>query len=366
MGRTWLIINLVLINFIVLLTTVIFCSWFVYLLRTIQKQWKSYGSLIHTSSHQNHSMEVYNAKTEFTKNIFLSFMNLVEWLAFVTNCGSYLIKVFYSDSYCQYNNTSNQSVYRDEDKTIPCFLKSTQMHYTSGLMNSILFLGDNLIVLSLILISCLCEYLVERYSHKSWLKSNKIPVIIAIFLTYLTVIQFISLFCFTLIIARWFNTILLTVSLVIVVRQYKKLEMVVQWTITDLEISQVSRRVLKAVIRQKKALSAVSKFIWVGTVIMIADEYFRNILLIVRMPLTERNSSNFYVSVCDSAHSVYPLISDLLGISIEVDNLIGLAGFFIFFTPYIAVGIANLCAIAWRLVKGSSGHKTHFHNLGYY
>ena len=263
MAHTWLIINFVVVNLIAFLTTVIFCYWFVYLLHAIRRQWKIYKNALKCLDHRSDCKEhylVYNAKTEFGKSVFLFFMNLVEWLAFVTNCASYLSKVINSDSFCQNKNYSNQSGYDNEDLSIIlCSLKSTQMSYNSVLMGSILFLGDNLLVLSLILISCLCEYLVERYSHKSWLKSNKISVFIAIILVYLTVIQIISLFCYTLIIARWFNTILLTFSLIIAVRQYKKLKMVIQWTITDIGISQLNRKLLRRVIRQKNAFNAIFK-----------------------------------------------------------------------------------------------------------
>ena len=365
MAQPWLLINLVIIGLIALLTTVVFCFWCVYLLDTMRNKWKIYGKAFKTLDHRSDFQEqsvVYNAKTEFVKSVFLFSMNLVEWFAFVSCCASYLTKVYSGDLLCQNQNFSNQSGYQNEGLNIPCFFKSTEVNYNSKLMNSILFLGDNLIVLSLILIACLCEYLVERYSRKSWLKSNNIPILIVIFLVYTTVIQFISLFCVTVIIARWFNTIVLTVSLVIAVRQYKRLKMVIQWTITDLEICQLNKKMLRRAIRQKNAFNTVFRFIWLGTAVMIAEEYFRNFVLTVNIPLNELKSFNFDISICEGLRPTYPIISDIFGISIEVDNLMGITGFCIFFIPYIVVGIANMCLFVWIHGTGSSGHITRYHN----
>ena len=186
---------------------------------------------------------------------------------------------------------------------VPCFLTSTEMRYNSYFFSSILFLGDNLIVLSLILIACLCDYLAGKYSPKSWMKSNNKIIFIFIFVLYLATIQFISLFCSITIIAKWFNTFLLTFSSYMAVRQYRKLNMVIRWTIIDLEICQVDKRMLMKIYAQKRAFNFIFKFIWVGTAFMIGIEYIRNVLFIAKLVLNQSNSSSFDLSLCYNAHN---------------------------------------------------------------
>ena len=103
------------------------------------------------------------------------------------------------------------------------------MSYDSNLFTSYLFVGDNLIILGLVLIACLCEYLAARYSQVSWIKSTNKIQFFAIFVVYMAATQFISLFCSIVLIAKWFNTLLLTLSLIMAVRQYKKLNLVIKW-----------------------------------------------------------------------------------------------------------------------------------------
>ena len=104
-------------------------------------------------------MVVYNAETELVKNIFLLFMNLVEWLSFLFNIIVYWYELYQSHINCT-------------DLKIPCFVTATEMSFDSYLFSSYLFVGDNLIILGLVLIACLCEYLAARYSQVSWIKST--------------------------------------------------------------------------------------------------------------------------------------------------------------------------------------------------
>ena len=60
--------------------------------------------------------------------------------------------------------------------TFHASLLTTEMRYDSYLFSSFLFVGDNLIVLSLVLIACLCEYLVN-YRETSGLPFPASPLI---------------------------------------------------------------------------------------------------------------------------------------------------------------------------------------------
>ena len=363
----WFLINLLIIGSITVLIACIFSFWFFYLLKAILQKWKIYRSALRRIEHgdcdSQEKIVVYNAETELVKNIFLFFMNIVEWLAFFYNAAIYLYEVYQSHIYCSIESNRNNSEQIYDHMHIPCFLTTTEMRYNSYLFSSFLFVGDNLIVLSLVLIACLCEYLAARNSQVSWIKSRNKITFFTIFVVYLTVIQIISLFCSIVIIAKWFNTLLLTISLILAVRQYNKLNLVIKWTILDLEISNVNKRLLKKFIAQKKAFNFVFRFIWVGTLVMLGIEYFRNIVMVAKIVLNSSNSLNFDISLCYNQYSTNTIISDLLTISLVVDNIFSTAGFVIYFVPYIGIGITTMYIKIWRFAKGIPRYRTHFKNL---
>ena len=70
-----------------ILTTIVFCFWFVYLLDALRRKWKIYRRVLKCLQEgvldlQQH-MLIHNSKTELVKNVFLFFMNIVEWSGFL-------------------------------------------------------------------------------------------------------------------------------------------------------------------------------------------------------------------------------------------------------------------------------------------
>ena len=110
----------------------------------------------------------------------------------------------------------------------------------------------------------------------------------------------------------------------------------------DLEISNVNKKLLRKYIAQKKAFNFVFKFIWLGTLVVLGIEYFRNIVMVVKIVLNNSNSLNFDISLCYNQYDTNTLISNLLAISLVVDNILGTAGFVIYFVPYIGIGITTM------------------------
>ena len=363
----WFLINLTISGLITIIIACIFCFWFVHLLQAILQKRKIYISALRCVEHgecgSQEQMVVYNAETELVKNLFLFFMNIVEWLAFLLNIIVYWYELYQSHINCSILSKENNTVYNNGHLKIPCFLTATEMSYDSNLFTSYLFVGDNLIILGLVLIACLCEYLAARYSQVSWIKSTNKIQFFAIFVVYMAATQFISLFCSIVLIAKWFNTLLLTLSLIMAVRQYKKLNLVIKWAIADLEISKNNRKLLDKFVVQKRAFNYVFNFIWVGTVFMLGIEYFRNVVLVAKIVLNSSNSQSFDISLCYSQLNTNPLISDFLAISLVLDNVLGTAGFLIYFAPYIGIGIATMYVRMWRLAKGIPSYRTHFRNV---
>ena len=75
---------------------------------------------------------------------------------------------------------------------------------------------------------------------------------------------------------------------------------------------------------------------------MLGIEYFRNIVMVVKIVLNNSNSLNFDISLCYNQYDTNTLISNLLAISLVVDNILGTAGFVIYFVPYIGIGITTM------------------------
>ena len=360
----WLLINFITIGLLTLCTAFVFVFWFIYLIKPIRKQWNKYKNSQkykpYTDCDFQEETALYNTETELKKYIFLFFINIVEWLAFFYNSILYLYEVFQSHKHCLIVNNNNNSVSAHEWLKIPCFLTATEMHYSSYFFSSILFLGDNLLVLSLILIACLCEYLAARYAQKSWMKTHNQILLISVLVAYMAIIQIMSLFCSIAIITKWFNTFLFTLAFCLAVTQYRKLNMVIKWTIVDLEISKVNKRMLKKIIAQKRAFNFMFKFIWVGTGIMIAIEYIRNVLLIAKLVLDQSSSLNFDISLCYNEQNTNSIVSDVINLSLGLDNIISTIGFVIYFIPYIGVGITEIYTQLWRQVKYGSANKIRF------
>ena len=367
MEHLWLFVNLIFVGLVGLLVTFVFVFWFFYLLRAILQKWKYYSYALRIIEYRNNAFEentvVYNAHTEFVKCLFLFCMNIVEWMAFAINHLSYLLKVSRGDTHCQnlQHNNHTHNALEGFLQGIPCYISSTISNYDSTLHNVILLFGNNLKVLVLILIACLCEYLAGRTSRKSWLKSNNTLPLILIFVVYFIIVQFISVFCTIVILARCLNTLLLTASFVMALRQYKKLNMVIQWTITDLEISKENNKLLKRTVDKKKMFNRIFNFIWLGTIIIIIDECIRNSLLIAKIELSKFDySSVLTFSLCDNGNATDSLPMDIIGTSLQIDNVIDLSGIFLFFIPYIGFGVYTIFNTMWGYFTGKTGYKTRY------
>ena len=253
------LISLVVIAFVCLLTTIVFCFWFVYLLDAIRSKWKFYKNALRCLQQENFDSQqqilVYNAKTEFVKNVFLFVMNFIEWLALIFICVAYIIYIARVLIDCQEgntitNNNTNSSHYLMQ---MPCIITKIVAFRIPSTGRVFISLAHNCAVLSLVLIASLCMYLANRFSQCSWISSANIPYLISLSILYQVVSQIIASFCSFLIIAELFNLFLFTVSTLFALKQYRKLLMVINWTIVDLRVS-ANNLLLKRQIRMKRTL----------------------------------------------------------------------------------------------------------------
>ena len=353
-----IVIFLALFGAFSILLTAAFCFWFVFLFDAIRRKWKYYRNALKCLQHGEvditQKIQVYNAETEFVKNIFLFFMNLVEWLAYILPCIRYMVN--FASEY-----------YEEVDKGI--FVRGntsdkehlTQLFKYSNLpmINRSSYLANVCLVLGIIIIACLCMYLAARHARKSWIKSNKIPYLIGLFLIFAIIAEIISSICYTELIGLWCSKLIITTALVIAWKQYKKLCMVINWSIVDLSISR-NRSLLKKQIQMKKRFKKVFSIIWIGLFLLLISEILGATLLTIEIGLSTNN--DFFSSLCESSQFPNPAYANVIIILFCVTLTIGIVGGAFIFIPYIGYGLSTMCVILWRLFTGKTGYKTHYHN----
>ena len=361
-------IGLVLIAFVCSLITIVFCFWFVYLLDAIRRKWKFHKNALRCLQQENFDSQqqilIYNAKTEFVKNVFLFVMNFIEWLALIFMCIAYVINIAEITILgCQEGNKvtiniTNSSHYPIQISCIITKIVAYRNPFLVFIFNS---LAHFCAVLSFILVASLCMYLANRFSQCSWITSDNIPYLISLFILYQVVYQIIALFCSFLIIAEFANVFLLTVSTLFALKQYRKLLMVINWTIVELRVSG-NNLLLKKQIKSKKIFIQVFTFIWIGSILVAVYYFIQFLLLLVLIVSQSYSSFEIDISLCKDSHTHIPVIADIFYILIIANKILFFIGIVIIYTPYIGYGLSTMFVILRRLYTGKSAYRTHYRN----
>ena len=323
---------------IYILYTVVSCFWFIYLIDGIRRKRSFYKSALRCvegESDTHQQMLAYNAKTQLVKFVYLFFLNLVEWLGFSLSSVQAL--------------RITMEAYQKEIPSLHIIMNSTfqipPIHMVC-------------MITSMAILGSLCDYLSARYAHKSWIKSDRFPYWICFFLFSSIAIQILLTVCYTYIVGVWFIMILSLASVIYLWKQYRKLNMVLQWSVVDLRVSG-RIKLLEQYVRMKRRFNRIFTTIWIGISLLL---FTGLILLITR---TTRIIVRMY----------YHLFTDnLLCFGPEPDrdsfvfpalfifaSVLEWLGFLFFFIPYISYGLFTMCVILWRLFRGKTGYKTHFH-----
>ena len=363
MPAWWVIACLLIVALISLVTTTVFCFWSVYLFDTIRQKRKSYQKTILRikkgyDDQQQHIL-AYNAKTEYVKNVFLFIQNFIEWIAFLfarIGYGLYFMKEYYHyERQVQAHNASEYTSYG------VLFIQNDEMQLNYSFAYSFLFLPDTLNIVSLILIASLCMYLASRQARTSWIKSTRIPYLIGFFLICCTINQILASFCSLHVIADWLSAIIMTVALIIAIKQYKKLKMVINWSIVDLNISR-KKRLMEREIQKKKHFTRIFMFIWAGYTSLLVCAYLMAIFYTLVIVFHVDNDSFHPLSLCHKPVSLNSAYNIVLSVIFYAKLVFGYIGISCIFIPYIGYGLLTMYVVLWRLWKGRTGYKTHFHN----
>ena len=360
----WLLVCSALLGVVSLLTTCVFCFWFVYLFTLTRSKLKFYRNELTSLKQENNDFQqqiiVYNAKTQLVMNVFMFFINLVEWLAFIFGRVAFIIYFIR-----QYQHDASEKIQSQNTTqlqlSVLLLLNKNKNRFLLPLPYNLLFLASNFLVLGLVLVGCLCMYLAARYAMKSWIRSASIPYLICFFLLCVVVNQVSVLFCLTSIIANWSSIVVLTVALVFALKQYRKLSMVISWTIVDLKISQNTPLLMKQ-IKMKRVFIRVFRGIWIGTFLLLFSEYLGVILHTSLIVLHNIHSSSFQLSLCETSHLSLNIIHEFCFALFFSQFILGVLGAAFIFIPYLGYGFSTMLISLWRQCYGKSTYKTHYHD----
>ena len=331
---------LLIITFVDILLTIVTFFWCIYLIDAIKRKYACYrsnlGCIQGEDDFRNQSL-AYMAKTELVKFGFLFCINIVEWLGYTY---ATIFTLINTAIYYHHQNHTN---------------RTNSTHITLTLVD-LPYLQNICLELSLVLVGCLCMYLAERQAQKSWIKSNSIPHCISFFLLCSIITQILVTVRYTRIIGVWLDTLLITLSLTFALKQYRKLNMVIKWSIVDLQV-RGSKRSLAKQVRMKRTFNKGITVILTGVIcILISEILFALLGTVGRILYMEHVYVLSLFQYSDFSHKYA-----IQALPLTVPSLSAIGCFIIFF-PYIGYGFVTMSVILWRLFKGKTGYQTHFHN----
>ena len=348
-----------LLGLLCVLTTGVFCFWFLYLLQAIihrRNIYKKALRCLEASSDYTQQITVWNAESELIKNIFLFFINLAEWFAVIIVLVAYIVNN--AEIQVCPNRKNKTEISPPDSSLILCLL-----HYYEHTIVSRFFeyFAKNLLVLSIVLVGSLCRYLAGRYTQITWVKSNNISRIIGIFVIYSVVNQFLVVFDLIeiIVLLKWLSTLLFTLSLIFALKGYMKLCMVINWTIVDLKVRGNKPKLVARHITMKRKSTRIFTVTMIGVFTILFAQYIQDTLITVWL-MVQRNFS--VESLLQGNPHETIVIIDILNIIRPVGYYISTIGILLMSVPYTGYGLATMFTVAWRLYKGKSGYRTHFPN----
>ena len=325
-----------------ILLTVVFCFWFVYLVDAMKRKRSFYKTIqrcVQEKSDLYQQMLAYNAKTQLVKFVSLFCLNLVEWVG-GTFAAISLVLEFVVD-YQKFSSNHSLSLTKEPHTKL-----------------NIPYIDNVCVINSMTIIGSLCMYLSARYSQMSWIKSNSIPYWSCFFFSGSIATQILITICYTQIIGRWCDVILVTLSVIFAWKQYRKLNMVLQWSIVDLRVKG-DIELLDRHVRMKRRFNRIFTAIWIGISCIIMSEYIK-VLSRTAHTLGMSNNSFTEMLLCETAvdYDSDSYVSVLLN---YMEDSLSILGSLFIFIPYVGYGLCTMYVLLWRLFRGKTGYRTHFH-----
>ena len=367
MSAVWIISSTIAIAMVYLMFFVAFCFWFLYLLQNIIQKRNIYKVAMRNIQHDQNSLsEAYKAETELVKNIYLFIMNIIELLSITIIV---IPATYQSTTQDGRNNATTSSIrnHSHEELYKSIYIPAMQNLRTNvvDLLNNKLQLylntiGLALFILSLTLITSLCTYLAARYANKSWIQATHIPYYIGIVVITLLIMQVCAMICSLTIIMRFGYWIFQSIMFIMLIKQSKKLKMVLNWTIVDLRISRRIRTLRLKLERENRKFSRLLYVLYTGVFLLLSSELIPNIIILVTV--VKQNIGNTDPNLCSINEDEFDATDYTKLLTNSMSNHICYVGISLIVIPYIFAAYYTMCVAVWRRVRGKTGYRTHFRN----
>ena len=325
------------------LYTIVFCFWFIYLVDGMKRKRRFYKTTLRCvqgDSDPHQQILAHNARTELVKFVSLFCLNLVDWIGFTSVMLKFCIDFIQQYREELHTNHSLPTFSSKESKLqIPYF--------------------DNLFaVITLVSIGSLCMYLSARYTQIRWINSKNLPYCVCFFLFSSIITQSLLFICDTHIIGLWCDKILVTLSVIFAWRQYRKLNMVFQWSIVDLRVSG-NIVLLEKHVRMKRRFNRLFTVFWIGVTCLLLSNFI-SIMSQTAQFILRMYYRTFSVGILCGTSIHSHLDSFAFAVLYSMQTLVGVIGYLFSFVPYIGYGLCTMYVVLWMLVKGKTAHRTHF------
>ena len=348
----WIEFTLISIEIVMyFLLTLSFVFWIIYLVDVIKRKRIFYRNSLNSLQIEKGSYQqilTHNAETELVKYVFLFIMNIVEWLGCTFTIISSVILIVWE---YEHNSQSNHSLPNSGFSVHIPIPSDLQLRLNLPNFN------DVCLVLGFALIGSLCMYLAARYAQKSWIKSNTMMYWIWFFVINTIISQILVTICYTNIIGLWYDAILTTLVLIFAWKQYRKLNMVIQWSIVDLQVSKHYKMQTNQII-VKRIYNRIFTIIWIGTGFILASEYLEALSNTIQT--LSHIEATVYSSLCISSKPSNRDFSLVRIILLYIETSCAVIGCLILFLPYTCCGLTTMSVMLWRLLRGRTGYRTRF------
>ena len=306
--------------------TIAFIFWFIYLLHNVFKRRTYYKSLlkrIQQSNDQYHEQRMYMANTDYVKSIFLFWINIIEWTSSTWVMIEFTYICVEEDAF--YFCRTFQNTSKPANNIIPeavNFKDNFLSLWATGYLKSYIF-----------------SHLSSRYARKSWITSNKIPYIIILTVIFVIITEISSLFCFLNFFVRCVHFIVLVIVLIFGIKQSRKLRMVINWVVVDLEVSRNSPNLLHTFKQMNRRLRNLLAIFWFGCICIFTSIFTADIRLGVHLVLQiiyEKNHDYF----CPNTKSYIP--SYIQTIFTVVEDISCVLGSILISAPYILTAFVTI------------------------
>ena len=217
-------------------------------------------------------------------------------------------------------------------------------------------------ILTCVLISSLCQYLIARYARKSWIHCKKLPHYICLYIFLITIVDVSYFFCYLTFISNCLQWLFGAIMFAITTIQFNRFIAEINRKNKDLENIKDYEIRLRNLKMSKNRCILCMKLLSTGIVLFILAELLSNIFIGTELILHGIYKQNFLrkSSFCKVHQGNIPL-PIFVTIS-SLNTIITVIGFMFVLGPYLVIGYQTMFILIWRRITGKTGVKIRYNN----